>query len=90
MSGGDPGRIIQCRRVNEPPADTPARGENVQIPHRWGEVSHERREAREQITVPDSDGRIRGARLDSVLLASHDIPLRAETHRESWVSYQDA
>lgn len=45
MSGGDSGRIIQCRRVNEPPADTPAaRGENVQIPHRWGEVSHERRE----------------------------------------------
>lgn len=41
MSGGDPGRIIQCRRVNEPPADTP---ENVQIPRRWGEASHGRRE----------------------------------------------
>lgn len=44
VSGGDPGRIIQCRRVDEPPADTPAPEENVQIPHRWGEVPHERSE----------------------------------------------
>lgn len=81
VSGGDPGGIIQCRRVDEPPVDTPAPEENVQIPHRWGEVSHERREAREQIAVPDADGRIRGRRLDSVLSASHGIPLRP--HRES-------